>query len=132
VAGPPACEIERLFQHVSFHFKLLGRVQPADFYRQLDTLLHPASKEPYGMVITEALSAGVPVIVSDCCGAASDINHQRGAVVSLDDNLEAWVNALHQQIKRANEAITYQRSWQDVALEHIAIYQSIKIAQEPL
>ena len=56
---------------------LRGRVEFAgwvpDPERELasaDCLLHPAAREPYGMVVAEAMACGVPVVVSDSCGPA--------------------------------------------------------------
>ncbi|MDQ6994425.1 MAG: glycosyltransferase family 4 protein, partial [Mariprofundaceae bacterium] len=109
VAGAAPKDIQHLFQDVDFKFELLGRVDPYSFYAQLDVLLHPAHQEPYGMVITEALSAGVPVIISDRCGAATEIHADLGQVLSLDDSVNDWADAMDEQLKGNYEAIAYQR-----------------------
>lgn len=41
-----------------------------DFYAAADCLLHPAYQETAGMVLIEALAAGLPVIVTQNCGYA--------------------------------------------------------------
>ena len=43
------------------------------FYSGIDCLLMPSIIEPYGMVATEALSMGVPVITGKHCGASDCI-----------------------------------------------------------
>lgn len=43
------------------------------FYFMTDLLVLPSSDEPWGLVINEALSAGLPVIVSDQCGCSLDL-----------------------------------------------------------
>ncbi|MEZ4654634.1 MAG: glycosyltransferase [Candidatus Eisenbacteria bacterium] len=40
------------------------------YYRAADFLVFPTRYEPFGMIITEALAAGLPVVVSRCAGAA--------------------------------------------------------------
>lgn len=39
-------------------------------FNRMDILVHPALKEPYGMVVAEARAAGLPVLCSDQVGAA--------------------------------------------------------------
>lgn len=46
------------------------------FYSSIDCLLMPSIIEPFGMVATEALSNGCPVITSTRCGAADYIKHK--------------------------------------------------------
>ena len=51
----------------------------AEFYYSIDCLLMPSLIEPFGMVTTEALSTGCPVITGKHCGAADCIeNGQNG------------------------------------------------------
>ena len=132
VIGPNPSEIEHLFQQASFSFKLLGERKAEELYPQMDLLLHPANKEPYGMVITEALAAGVGVVISDVCGAASEVNASLGDVLSLDSDIMRWSDAVDARLQRAGQPIHYQRSWQVVAQEHLALYQQIQTEQEPL
>ncbi|MGH9904076.1 MAG: glycosyltransferase, partial [Pyrinomonadaceae bacterium] len=40
-----------------------------------DLLVLPSRWDGWGLVVNEAFAAGVPVIVSDCCGAADLIDH---------------------------------------------------------
>ena len=46
------------------------------FFNSIDVLVHPAKLEAFGMVITEALSFGVPVLCSSECGAAEIISER--------------------------------------------------------
>lgn len=43
------------------------------YYSLADVLILPSEYETWGLVINEAMSAGVPCIVSDSCGAAKDM-----------------------------------------------------------
>jgi len=51
---------------------------------EVDVLIHPARYEPYGNVVTEALSQGCFVICSDRVGTKEFISSENGRVVSLD------------------------------------------------
>jgi len=57
-------------------------------------LARPAKAEPCGMVISEAIAAQVPVVVSDACGAAAQVTEDAGEVVPLTAPLDKWVRAI--------------------------------------
>ena len=74
--------------------RFLGPVPPADvkalaFHSQIFVL--PSTFEPHGIVVSEAMAVGTPVIASDICGAAGDLIQQKrtgwtfksGSVASL-------------------------------------------------
>lgn len=69
-------------------------------YRSADVLVLPSSHEPWGLAVNEAMSSGLPVIVSDRVGCAPDlvVAGQTGAVfdhrscASLADVL-GWATA---------------------------------------
>jgi len=128
VAGAKVSDIQDLFTDVNFDYSLLGEVKPSTFYPQLDALLHPAIAEPYGMVITEALAANVPVVISDVCGAADDVSSDDGSILSLTSNPETWADQLEHWLQReSNHHSHYQRSWQTVAIEYEQLYRELNI-----
>ena len=56
----------------------LGFKQPGEmtvYYRMADLLIHPAESEPWGLVVNEAMTCGVPVLCSPNVGAAADMVH---------------------------------------------------------
>ena len=57
------------------------------FYAAADVLVLPSEREPWGLVINEAMNAGTPVIVSDQVGAAVDLVEEgvNGYVVPVGD-----------------------------------------------
>ena len=91
-------------------------------YEEMDVLLHPARSEPFGMVITEALAAGVPVVVSEACGAASVVTAAHGEVVPLGAGPERWLAALERQLDRTTPVPPYRRSWVQAAHETEGVY----------
>ena len=122
VVGPDAAEIRPLFAKWSDGYQLLGWSNQAH-YQDFDVLLHPAKAEPYGMVISEAMAASVPVVISDVCGAATQVTPARGAVLPLTASLETWVQAVDEQLRRNDAPPRYARGWQEVAREYENIYR---------
>lgn len=53
----------------------------AERYRKSSVYVLPAIDEPFGMSVLEAMSAGLPVIVTDSCGLAPLIEEERCGVV---------------------------------------------------
>jgi glycosyltransferase involved in cell wall biosynthesis len=80
----------------------LPREQLKDYYRTHDILLFPTYswyKEPFGIVILEAMNQGIPVIASDCGGPSEIITNgengllfESGNTRSLGDQIEKIVN----------------------------------------
>jgi glycosyltransferase involved in cell wall biosynthesis len=66
-----------------------GFVQPADlpqWYALCDVLVFPTHGDPNGLVVEEALAAGLPVIVSDAAGDIADrVPESVGRVVPVGD-----------------------------------------------
>ncbi|MDF7666910.1 glycosyltransferase family 4 protein [Orbaceae bacterium ESL0727] len=58
-----------------------GRNDVPDFLFAADLLVHPARQEAAGMVLVEALAAGVPVIVSGISGYAYHIKEANAGIV---------------------------------------------------
>ena len=56
--------------------RFLGAVAPIDIpalMAQSELFVLPSVYEPHGIVVTEAMAVGTPVIAADCCGAARDL-----------------------------------------------------------
>jgi UDP-glucose:(heptosyl)LPS alpha-1,3-glucosyltransferase len=123
VVGPASASVKFLFSDWNSGFVLKewdGQIN----YSEFDVLLHPAKSEPYGMVISEAMAARVPVVISDVCGSSVDVTPAAGSILSLDSSLDAWVNALEHQLSRTEPVPQFSRSWQKVAYEYEQVYRS--------
>ena len=59
-----------------------GRADVARFYDAADFMLHPAHSESAGKVLLEALTYGLPVVVSGVCGYAKQVSEAGGIVLS--------------------------------------------------
>lgn len=58
-----------------------GRTDVADLMMGADLLAHPARSELAGLVLTEAMTAGLPVLVSEVCGYASHVAKANAGIV---------------------------------------------------
>ncbi|MDP2759219.1 MAG: glycosyltransferase family 4 protein [Sideroxyarcus sp.] len=123
VIGPDEEEVAPLFRDWQGGYRLFGWRTDNAHFEQIDVLLHPAKAEPYGMVISEAMAARVPVVVSDACGAAAQVNTAAGEVLALDAPLQEWVDAVVRQLDRTEAVPAFVRGWDVVAREYETIYQ---------
>ena len=124
VIGPAAAEVQHLFADWQGGYQLVGWSDQTHF-TGFDVLLHPAKAEPYGMVISEAMAARLPVVISDVCGAADQVAPSAGAVLPLSAPIETWVSAVEQQLRRGEPAPKFERSWLTVAQEYETIYRQV-------
>ncbi len=75
--GPLRGQLEARVQREGVrHTAFLGFKQPGEMafcYRMGHLLIHPAESEPWGLVVNEAMTCGVPVLCSPKVGAAQDL-----------------------------------------------------------
>ncbi len=74
------------------------------FYAAADALLHPTPYDSFGMVVSEAMASGLPVIVSREAGASELIEHGRNGLL-LEDVTDAGELARHMQ------SLAENRTW---------------------
>jgi UDP-glucose:(heptosyl)LPS alpha-1,3-glucosyltransferase len=105
-------------------------------YASADILLHPTFEDTFGMVVLEAMSYGLPVVVSQAkyCGVAADLQNAVNAIIlpdPLDANAltaaivnlsEPSVYAQHQQ---AALAFSMQHLWSDAAKQYDVLFQKL-------
>lgn len=125
VVGPDPAELEPLFADWNGGYRLLGWRNDNAYFSEVDVLLHPAKAEPYGMVISEAMAARVPVVISDVCGAAEHVLQDAGAILALEAPIQEWVDAVLVQLARTQLPPTFVRGWDVVAHEYEQIYGSM-------
>lgn len=124
VIGPDTNEIQHLFKDWQDGY-ILNRWGDLADYSQFDVLFHPAKAEPYGMVISEAMAAKLPVVISDACGARVHVTSASGTVLPHSAPIDAWVNALDHQLNRTGQIPKFERSWLEVALEYEKYWRSV-------
>lgn len=88
-----------------------GRDDIPDFLFSADLLLHPARQEAAGMVLVEALAAGVPVIVSGISGYAYHINDANAGVVLNEPFVQSELNqAVYHAITDKQQLLTWHNN----------------------
>jgi glycosyltransferase involved in cell wall biosynthesis len=76
----------------------LGRDELVPLYAEADVFVLPSRSEPWGMVLNEAATAGLPLVATDGVGAARDLLSGNGFVVPVDDE-----DALAEAMRRLAE-----------------------------
>lgn len=75
--------------------KLEGkRIDPKPYYNEADIYIHPADKEGFGMTVAEAMSAGLPVIVSDRGGVPELVENKKDGIIVDAYNPKEWADAI--------------------------------------
>jgi glycosyltransferase involved in cell wall biosynthesis len=67
-----------------------------------DVLVLPSTSEPWGLVVNEAMVCGLPVLVSDKCGCATDLVQNNGQVFD-STSLEDLTQKLMWFVQHSNE-----------------------------
>ena len=127
IGGVDFQEVEAFRDRIESQIDVMGWVQDkGSFYEKIDILLHPARLEALGMVVTESLACGIPVLVSDQVGAASEVKEGQGLVLPLESSISEWGNAANTLLKQDSKTSSiYDRSWNQVALEYQETYTSV-------
>jgi UDP-glucose:(heptosyl)LPS alpha-1,3-glucosyltransferase len=107
--------------------KILGYVKDkASFYGKIDLLLHPAKKEAFGMVISEASSLGIPVFFSSECGVASDKRIDNGTSISVGAPTITWANSILANLNLCRTTCKSNPSdWLEVSRSYKNVYKRI-------
>lgn len=85
-----------------------GRDDVAELMAAADVLIHPAVQEAAGIVLLEAIVAGLPVLTTAVCGYAHYIEKaQCGAVIGEPFSQET----LNTELRRALEDASLRESW---------------------
>lgn len=82
--GPLRGDLEALAEERQVDAKFLGALPRRQVGRVLahaDALLLPSIREPWGIVVCEALGLGIPVIASPAVGAATSLAGQSDAII---------------------------------------------------
>ena len=115
----------------------LGRVDDADMpalYRCADALLFPSVREGFGLVVLEAMAAGLPVVVSriapftDYLGEADALWCDPGQAASIADAMVASMSpVVRAALKRRGAAVAAKHDWAAVARAHLNLYATLRV-----
>lgn len=106
-AGEPAYEAELKHRFAKEGVRFLGHVPARDFLASIDVLVVPSLwHEPFGLVLCEAIEAGVPVVAAAVGGIPEVVQHGRcGLLFDRADGaaLQAHVQTLASDTRRYTE-----------------------------
>lgn len=96
------------------HFRHLPRERiRRELYPSASVFVMPSRAEGYGITVVEAMSAGIPCVVSDY-GALPEIVGDTGRVVPLPATSDALADAMRDLMKNGDRQATrarYERGW---------------------
>ena len=103
-------------------------MQAADFF------VLPSRYEPFGMVISEAMATGLPVITSANVGAADLIDTDSGIIIPDLNDVDALAQAmnilsnnpnLRHRMGQAARAIAERHTWSGMAAQYVDLFESL-------
>jgi 1,2-diacylglycerol 3-alpha-glucosyltransferase len=139
-SGPSEREIKRIFadKSLSDQLRMLGTVTGqnlAHVYQAMDLFVFSSKSETQGMVLTEAMAAGKPVIALDASGAREVVEDGRnGRLLSEAASQESFARAIRSFSEDASRAREWQKeafntanrfSRESSADRLLSLYQSI-------
>jgi glycosyltransferase involved in cell wall biosynthesis len=115
---------------------LLGTVSEADlgaWYRAADAFAFPSVKEGFGLVVLEALAAGLPVVASDIPVFAEYLRDGENALLVPPGDAAALAGALHrlagdpalrETLAAGGQPLLERFTWAASALTHRNVYSA--------
>ncbi len=89
-----------------------GRADIADLMLGADILAHPARSELAGIVLIEAMTAGLPVLVTDVCGYAARVAEADAGLVLPSPYQQQDMNQALMMMLQENKQLTWRASGQ--------------------
>jgi 1,2-diacylglycerol 3-alpha-glucosyltransferase len=118
-SGPSESKIKSIFgnKSLSDQLRMLGTVTGQDLanvYQTMDLFVFSSKSETQGMVLTEAMAAGTPVIALDASGAREVVEDGRnGRLLSETASPQSFAQAIREFSQDATQA----KEWQKEALK---------------
>ena len=146
VVGADPADVKRILAHpeLEAHLDLHGKVSNDELWRQLheaDVLVAPSlSGESFGMILTEAFSAGTPVIASEIAGYNDVVTHNHDGILVPPADPQALAEELQrahhepERLRRMGEAAresSKRYAWSEVADQVMDVYERAIEVPEP-
>ena len=119
-------------------FLMGNRDDVSEIMASLDVFVCPSDREPFGLVVLEALASGIPAVISSTVGAAEVLNGIENVFVAEPRNptsfservIEALVlsetNMSGKQTQRLSDVLS-QLTWDGCAKKYERIYEDCLI-----
>jgi glycosyltransferase involved in cell wall biosynthesis len=130
--GSPYLELANKLNLTSrVHFQGFRRDVDA-IMQAVDFLVFPSRYEPFGLVITEAMASGLPVITAQTVGAAELVKPECGIVLSDSEDVKALATALRdlggdrtkrERMGKAARSIAERYSWTNTAQNYLNLFE---------
>ena len=102
--------------------------------KAVDLFVFPSRYEPFGMVVSEAMASGLPIITTVTTGAAEIVTREGGIILSDSEDVQALTEALgklasdrelRQQMGKVGRAIAQQHSWDSKTKSYLDLFEDI-------
>ena len=104
----------------------------SEIMKAVDIFVFPSRYEPFGMVVSEAMASGLPVITAATTGAAEIVTPECGIVLPDSEDTNALAGTLkmlasdrqlRSQMGKAARAIAQRHSWANMAQSYVALFE---------
>jgi glycosyltransferase involved in cell wall biosynthesis len=109
------------------------RSDVSEIMKAVDLFVFPSRYEPFGMVVSEAMATGIPVITASTAGASEIVTPDCGVVLADPEDTQALAEALtklsrdqhlRNQMGYAARAIAEQHSWSSKAKSYVDLFEA--------
>ena len=136
-ASPYPNEARRLGIEDRTHFLGYQSDVPA-LMRSVDFLVLPSHQDAFGLVVTEAMASGLPVVVSKQVGASCLVDSSTGIVIDPPDDVSALASAYQRLTSQSDRRETMGQlareraldvSWSRMGERYLNLFQSLTVSE---
>ncbi len=108
-----------------------SKTELSNYYKAADIFVLPTRYDSWGLVVNEAMSYGLPVVTTDCCGAGLEVLDHQHITIVPSDNAVALNHAISTifdneelRIQLGNRNLEYAREHtiEKMVRDHICVF----------